>query len=95
MITKNIGSFDDLIDINEENLKPIVKELRRAILEIDLNTCEVFRIGDKAATYGVGSKKMSEGYCHILPYKSWVNLGFHQGAHYRTPNLYSKVQVKI
>ena len=23
---------------------------------------------------------MSEGYCYVLPYERWVNLGFYQGA---------------
>lgn len=75
------GTFDDLLDIAGDELSPIVQELRRVIFGIDPKACEVVRLGDKAATYGVGPKKMSEGYCYILPYKSWVNLGFYQGAH--------------
>ena len=85
MSDEKFGSFDDLADVAEENLGPIVRELRRVILEIDPNACEVVRIGDKAATYGLGPKKTSEGYCRILPYKSWVNLGFYQGAHLPDP----------
>ena len=23
---------------------------------------------------------MSEGYCYVLPYQRWINLGFYQGA---------------
>ena len=38
------------------------------------------RLGDRAATYGLGPRKMSEGYCYVLPHQRWVNLGFYQGA---------------
>lgn len=85
MVDEKFGSFDDLLDIAENSLRPIVKELRRLILGVDSTACEVVRVGDKAATYGIGPKKMSEGYCYIRPYKSWVNLGFYQGAHLSDP----------
>ena len=38
------------------------------------------RLGDRAATYGVGPRKMIDGYAYILPYGAWINLGFFQGA---------------
>ncbi|MCI4671813.1 MAG: DUF1801 domain-containing protein [Bacteroidia bacterium] len=44
------------------------------------NAYEVVGLGDKAATFGVRAKKMSEGDVYILPYKKWMNLGFYQGA---------------
>lgn len=75
------STFLDLLDISVEKLHPIAKRLREIIIEIDPDACEVVRLGDKAATYGVGPKKMSEGYAYILPYKNWVNLGFYKGAH--------------
>lgn len=37
-------------------------------------------MGDRAATYGVGPKKMTEGFVYVMPQKTWVNLGFYQGA---------------
>lgn len=74
------GSFDDLLDIAEESQRAICESLRDIILAIDPDACEVVRLGDRAATYGVGPKKMSEGYTYILPYKSWVNLGFFKGS---------------
>ncbi|MDN3648105.1 DUF1801 domain-containing protein [Reinekea marina] len=81
----NNDNFDDLLIITEAPLKPIAKKLKALILSIDPSACEVVRMGDRAATYGVGAKKMSEGYCYILPHKSWVNLGFYQGAHLEDP----------
>lgn len=80
MATTKFGSFEDLLEMTAEELCPIVIQLKKIILEIDANACEVVRLGDRAATYGVGPKKMKEGYVYILPYKSWVNLGFYKGA---------------
>ena len=80
MSTTQFGTFADLLDITAEELRPIVVQLKKIILEVDPNSCEVVRLGDRAATYGVGPKKMSEGYVYIMPHKSWINLGFYQGA---------------
>lgn len=86
MTDEKFGSFEDLVDLANDDLKPIVLELRSLVLEIDQNACEVVRLGEKAATYGLGPRKMIEGYCYIMPNRSWVNLGFYQGAHLIDPN---------
>ena len=80
MTQTKYGSFIDLQGITEEKLRPIVSSLREVILAIDPNACETVRLGDRAATYGIGPKKMKEGYVYILPHKSWVNLGFFHGS---------------
>ena len=74
------GTFKDLLEITGEELRPIAIRLREIILELDSDACEVVRLGDKAATFGVGPKKMSEGYAYIMPHKKWINLGFYKGA---------------
>lgn len=74
------GTFEDLLAISPEALHPIAVRLREIILELDPNAVEVVRLGDKASTFGVGPKKMSEGYAYVLPHKKWVNLGFYKGA---------------
>ena len=79
MSKAQFGTIDDLLEITEESLRPIVTALREIIVEVDPNTCEVVRLGDRAATYGVGPRKMIDGYAYILPHKRWVNLGFYQG----------------
>ena len=79
MLKAQFGTFDDLLEITEESLRPIVTALREIIVEVDPDTCEVVRLGDRAATYGVGPRKMLDGYTYILPHKRWVNLGFYQG----------------
>ena len=68
------------MDIAVPEMRPIAERLREIVGEVDPDTVEVVRLGDRAATYGVGPKKMSEGYSYILPHKNWVNLGFYKGA---------------
>jgi hypothetical protein len=36
---------------------------------------ETVRLGDNAATDGVGPKNMTEGYAYIMPMRGYVNLG--------------------
>ncbi|MEP2946456.1 MAG: DUF1801 domain-containing protein [Lentilitoribacter sp.] len=86
MSKTNFGSFEDLIELTPDQLRPIVIGLKEIILSVHPETCEVVRLGDRAATYGVGPKKMSEGYCYILPHSKWVNLGFYKGADLADPS---------
>ncbi len=65
--------------ITVPEMRPIAERLRETVRQVDPDTVEVVRLGDRAATYGVGPKKMSEGYAYILPHKKWVNLGFYKG----------------
>ena len=80
-----LGEFDDLVNMTDRPLRPVIRRLREIIVEIDSDACEVVRLGDRAATYGLGPKKMSQGYVYILPHKSWVNLGFYKGADLEDP----------
>ena len=80
-----LGQFDDLVRLSNDPLKPVVEHLRQVILEIDPEACEVVRLGDRAATYGSGPRKMIDGYAYILPYRSWVNLGFYRGTSLTDP----------
>ncbi len=86
MSKARIGTFDDLLEITEEPLRPVVMALRALVLEIDPDACEVVRLGDRAATYGVGPRRMADGYAYILPHTRWVNLGFYRGAHLADPD---------
>lgn len=80
MADTKFGSFDDLMAITEEPMRPIAQALRALVFDVDPGTTEVVRMGDRAGTYGVGPKKMSEGYVYVLPYKKHVNFGFYKGA---------------
>lgn len=74
------GTFEELLDGVETNLVTIAHRLRELILEVDPNAMETVRLGDNAATFGVGPKKMTDGYAYIMPRRGYVNLGFYQGA---------------
>ena len=80
MADTNYGTFEELMEIAEPSMRPIAWRLREIVIELDPENVEVVRIGDRAATYGLGPKKMSEGYAYIMPHKNWVNLGFYKGA---------------
>ena len=86
MAAAKIGTFDDLLRMTSEPLRPIAAALRKVILKVDPQACEVVRLGDRAATYGVGPRKMKDGYAYILPHTSWVNLGFYRGADLSDPD---------
>jgi hypothetical protein len=86
MDTAKFGSFDDLLTMSAPSQHAVMKRLREIILEVDPAACEVVRLGDRAATYGIGQKKMSEGYAYIMPFASWVNLGFYKGTDLPDPD---------
>ena len=85
MSKAKFGTFDDLINISRRPMQPIARRLREIIVEIHPEYVEVVRLGDRAATFGIGPKKMSEGYAYILPYDGWVNLGLYKGAELADP----------
>ena len=85
MTRAKIGQFNDLLQLASEPLRPVVQRLRALILEIHPDACEVVRLGEKSASYGCGPRKMIEGYAYIMPFRSWVNLGFFRGFSLRDP----------
>ncbi len=74
------GTFEDLIAGASPEVQEICKELRKVILAVHPEAIEVVRLGYKAASYGVGLKKMSEAHTYIMPLKDRANLGFYYGA---------------
>ena len=79
MSTARLGTFDELLQMTEQPLRPVAEALRALVFDVHPEACEVVRLGDRAATYGVGPRRMIDGYAYILPYGAWVNLGFFQG----------------
>jgi hypothetical protein len=73
------GTFEELLEIASPEMRPIARRLHEIVVDVDPNAVEVVRLGDRAATYGLGPRKMKEGYAYIMPHKKWVNLGFYQG----------------
>ena len=80
------GTFDDLMEDVPIEWETVARRLRDRVLDVHPQVIEVVRLGDNAASYGVGPKKMSEAYCYIMPQKRWVNLGFFYGAELPDPN---------
>ncbi|MBI5516881.1 MAG: DUF1801 domain-containing protein [Deltaproteobacteria bacterium] len=80
MTEARLGTFDDLLNTTNTSQQPTMKRLREVILELHPSACEVVRLGDRAATYGLGPRKMTEGYAYLQPHDGWVNVGFYQGA---------------
>ncbi len=80
MAVSKDSSFDDLLKLGQPAQQACMRRLRALILDLHPDACEVVRLGERAATYGVGPKKMSEGYAYIMPHTEWVNLGFFRGA---------------
>ena len=86
MSTGTFGTFEDIVAMTPEPLRLVTLRLRALVLSVDPEACEVVRPGDRAATFGIGPKKMSEGYCLIMPHKNWVNLGFYRGVDIADPD---------
>lgn len=80
MSTARLGTFEDLLEMTPEPLRPVAVALRDAILRLHPDVSEVVRRGRRAATFGVGPRKMVEGYAYIMPHAGWINLGFYRGA---------------
>ena len=74
------GTFEELLADVEPGLAAIARRLRAMIRAVDARAVETVRLGDNAATYGVGPKKMTDGYAYIMPMRAYINLGFYQGA---------------
>lgn len=78
-----LGSFDELMTGLPPGtaalVEPIARKLREVILDDFPEAIEVVRLGDGAASYGVGPKKMSESHVYVMPRAEYVNLGFWHG----------------
>lgn len=78
-----LGSFDDLMRElppgTAATVEPIARKLRAVILGDFPAAIEVVRLGDRAASFGVGPKKMSESHVYVMPQAMYVNLGFWHG----------------
>ena len=78
-------TFEELLDGVDPDLVKIARALRAMIMKVDPNAVETVRLGDNAATYGVGPRKMTDGYAYIMPLREYVNRGLYQGALLKDP----------
>lgn len=82
-----LGTVQDVLGGVGEPLATIARRLRELVLELDPDTTEQPRPGDGALSYGVGTRKMKDGYVYVMPMvrSGWVNLGFYQGTELPDP----------
>ena len=80
-----LGTIDDVLKDVAEPLRVIALRLRDIVIELDPDTTEQPRPGDKALSYGTGPQKIKQGYTYIMPQKAYVNLGFYRGTSLSDP----------
>ena len=74
-----LGSFDSILTPHSKEIQEIAYALRALIESVHAGSFETPRNGERCTTYGIGPKKMTEAYVHIMQLKASVNLGFYHG----------------
>jgi hypothetical protein len=72
--------FEFFLKEVEAELRPICRELRSIVADLDPDFVELIWPKQRIASYGVGPKKMSEHYVYVAPQTRHVNLGLYHGA---------------
>jgi hypothetical protein len=67
MVETRFGTFEELMAQSEVSMRPIATRLRELFLDVESDAVEVVRLGDHAATYGLGPKKTSEATATSCP----------------------------
>jgi hypothetical protein len=80
-----LGSFEAILESRPLEIKRIAFALRTLIESLHPDSHETPRNGERCTTYGIGPKKMTEAYAHIMPLKSSVNLSFYHGTELPDP----------
>ncbi|MBX3275535.1 MAG: DUF1801 domain-containing protein [Sandaracinaceae bacterium] len=74
------GTLEELLEASAPGVRPLLLEARRLVRELHPEVDEEVRLGDRAVSWGLGPKKMTEGYAYVMPHATHANLGFYQGA---------------
>lgn len=74
-----VGTFEDAIARSNPEAQKLARVLRRLITDVYPKVVEVPWTKQQIIGYGVGPKKMTEHFCYIAPYGTYVNLGFNYG----------------
>ncbi|WP_318640304.1 DUF1801 domain-containing protein [Flavobacterium ardleyense] len=77
--------FELAIEGFPEEMKIIARSTRQLILSTFPKVVEVVWVKQKNIGYGIGPKKKTEHFCHIMPASKHVNLGFNYGAELDDP----------
>lgn len=62
-----MSTFEALLDGVDPALVTIARKLRALVRSVDPKTVETVRLGDNAITFGVGPRKMLDGYAYVMP----------------------------
>lgn len=79
-IDNSLGTYEEVFSTASKEVQRIAQDIHDFIISFDATVCIVPRNGEKSVSYGIGTKKMSESYCYIMPQKDYVNLGFPHGS---------------
>ena len=71
--------WDDIFGQCPAEVVAIAAAARAAIRSADPDTVETASPGHGAVNFGVGPRKMADGYAYLMPQKDRVNLGFFHG----------------
>ncbi len=74
------SAFDELLHGVGAPLDDIARRLRALILAVHPTATEIVRLGDRAASFGVGARKMHDAHTYVMPQRTYVNLGLYRGA---------------
>jgi hypothetical protein len=76
---ERLGTFEGILDGHAAEVSRIARALRRLIASVHKGAMETPRTGGRCTTYGLGPRKMTEAYAHIMPLEDAVNLGLYHG----------------
>jgi hypothetical protein len=80
------GTFEAILAGHTPEIREIAFALRRLVARIHPLSVETPRNGEKCTTYGIGPRKMTQGFANIMPFADHVNLGLYHGAVISDPN---------
>jgi hypothetical protein len=77
---ERLGTFDSVLKGSPPGIRALAIALRKRILGLHPGAFETPRNGERCTTYGVGPRKKTQAYAHIMPLRDCVNLGLYHGA---------------
>lgn len=74
-----VSDFDLILEGAHDEVATLARAARSLLHDVHPEVVEVVWPRQRSAGFGVGPKKYTEHYCHIIPYRNHVNLGFNYG----------------
>ena len=78
-VHESLGTIEDVFATASPKTLPVIKKAHKLLLALHPAAVVVPRAKEKSIAYGFGTKKMSEAYCYLMPFKEHINLGFFHG----------------